>query len=50
MDEHIEDDTLYRPNIDSTMVEIPFVRHIVDYFINDDDEQLSPLNESSNDE
>ena len=33
VDEHIEDDTLYRTEIDSTIVERPIVSHVADDFI-----------------
>ena len=42
MNEHIEDDTLCRLDVDLTIVERLVVHHVVDDFINDDDEQLSP--------
>ncbi|KAA0036902.1 uncharacterized protein E5676_scaffold325G00090 [Cucumis melo var. makuwa] len=47
VDEHIEDDTLYRPDVDPTMVKIPIALHVIDDFINDDDEQLSIQRESN---
>lgn len=50
MDEHIEENTLCRVDVDSTVVERLVVRHLIDDFINDDGEQLSPQNRSSNDE
>ncbi|KAL0559314.1 hypothetical protein IC582_003922 [Cucumis melo] len=50
VDEHIEDDTLCRVDVDPTMVERSVVQHLVDNFINDDDEQLSPQNRSSDGE
>ncbi|KAA0025497.1 transposon protein, putative, CACTA, En/Spm sub-class [Cucumis melo var. makuwa] len=40
VDEHIEDDTLCKPDNDPTVVERPIVRHVVDDFIDDGDEQL----------
>ena len=50
VDEHIEDDTLYKPNIDLTMVERSVVHHVADDFIDDNDEQLSHQSGSSGDE
>ncbi|KAA0065870.1 nucleosome assembly protein 1 [Cucumis melo var. makuwa] len=41
VDDHIEDDTLCILDIDFTMVERSIVPHIVNDFINDNDEQLS---------
>ncbi|TYK00367.1 transposon protein, putative, CACTA, En/Spm sub-class [Cucumis melo var. makuwa] len=35
VDEHIEDDTLCKPDNDPTVVERPIVRHVVDDFIDD---------------
>ncbi|KAA0065670.1 acidic leucine-rich nuclear phosphoprotein 32 family member A-like [Cucumis melo var. makuwa] len=35
VDEHIEDDTLCRLDVDPTIVERPIVRHVVDNFIYD---------------
>ena len=49
MDEYIEDATLCRPDIDPTVVERSVVHHVFYDFINDDDEQLSPQRESSDD-
>ncbi|KAA0058327.1 uncharacterized protein E6C27_scaffold409G00080 [Cucumis melo var. makuwa] len=39
--DHVEDNTLCRVDVDPTVVERPIVRHVIDDFINDDDEQLS---------
>ena len=50
VDEHIEDATLCKPDIDSIMEERPIVCHVVDDFINDDDEQLSPQSGLSDDD
>ena len=50
VDEHIEDDTLCRLDVDPIVVERPIVRHVVDNFINDDDEQLSVQSRSSDGE
>ena len=52
VDEHIiEDDTLRRTEVDPTIVERPNVRHVVENFINDeDDKQSSHQSESSDDE
>ncbi|KAA0055896.1 CACTA en-spm transposon protein [Cucumis melo var. makuwa] len=47
MDEHIEDDTLCRLDIDHAVVKKLVVRHVVDDFIDDDDEPLSHHNDSS---
>ncbi|KAA0038886.1 gamma-aminobutyrate transaminase POP2 [Cucumis melo var. makuwa] len=41
VDEHIEDDTLYKTDIDPTIVERPIMRHVIDDFIDDGDKQLS---------
>ena len=41
VDEHIEDDTLYKTNVDPTIVERPIMRHVIDDFIDDGDKQLS---------
>ncbi|KAA0047059.1 gamma-aminobutyrate transaminase POP2 [Cucumis melo var. makuwa] len=41
MDDHIEDDTLYKTNVDPTIVERPVVHHVTDGFIDDVDEHLS---------
>ncbi|KAA0050798.1 hypothetical protein E6C27_scaffold404G00510 [Cucumis melo var. makuwa] len=41
VDEHIEDDTLCRTNVDPTIIERPVVRHVIDDFIDDVDEHLS---------
>ena len=50
IDEHIEDDTLCRLNVDSKLVETLVVRHVIDDFINDDDEKISPQSGSSDNE
>ncbi|KAA0046643.1 hypothetical protein E5676_scaffold411G001130 [Cucumis melo var. makuwa] len=41
VDDHIEDDTLCRNDVDPTIVERPVVRHVTDNFIDDVDEHLS---------
>ncbi|TYK20936.1 CACTA transposable element [Cucumis melo var. makuwa] len=41
VDDHIEDDTLCRIDVDPTIVERPVVRHVTDDFIDDVDEHLS---------
>ena len=41
MDDHIEDDTLCKTNVDPTIVERSIVRIVIDDFINDVDEHLS---------
>lgn len=48
VDEHIEDDILCRVGIDPIVVERSVVRHLVDDFINEDDE--SPQKRSSDNE
>lgn len=50
VDDYIEDDTLCKLDTDPTVVERSIVRHVVDDFINHDDEQLSVRSESSNKE
>ena len=50
VNEHIEDDTMCKPDIDPDVVERPVVTHVIDNFIDDDDEQLSHHNRSSNNE
>ena len=50
VDGHIKDDTLYRPNVDPTMIERSIMCHVADDFINDGDEQLSHQRGSSDDE
>ncbi|TYK01245.1 uncharacterized protein E5676_scaffold49G00310 [Cucumis melo var. makuwa] len=50
VDEHIEDNTLYRFDVDPTVVERPIVRHVADDFIHDGDEQLLHQSESSDNE
>ncbi|KAA0036777.1 hypothetical protein E5676_scaffold110G001360 [Cucumis melo var. makuwa] len=51
VNEHIEDGTLCRAEVDPTVVERPDVRHVDDEFIDNDDEQSSsPQSGSSNDE
>ena len=47
VDDHVENDTLCRVDVDLTVVETPIVRHVVNNFINDDDEQLSVQSRSS---
>ena len=37
---HIKDNTLYKVDVDPTVVKRLIVRHVVDDFINYDDEQL----------
>ena len=49
VDEHIEDDTLYMPKVDTTVIEGPVVHHVADDFIDDGDEQLSHQSGSSDD-
>ena len=46
MDEHIEDDTLCRPDVDPIVVKRSVVCHVADEFI-DGDEQLSHQSGSS---
>ncbi|TYK11884.1 uncharacterized protein E5676_scaffold177G00390 [Cucumis melo var. makuwa] len=41
VDDHIEDDTLCRNDVNPTIVERPVVRHVTDDFIDDVDEHLS---------
>ncbi|KAA0062462.1 transposon protein, putative, CACTA, En/Spm sub-class [Cucumis melo var. makuwa] len=41
VDDHIEDDTLCRTDVDPTIVERPIVHHVTDDFIDDVDEHLS---------
>ncbi|KAA0057163.1 uncharacterized protein E6C27_scaffold741G00320 [Cucumis melo var. makuwa] len=50
VDGQIEDDTLYKLDVDPTVVEKSIVRHVVDDFINDEDEQLSIQSRSSDGE
>ncbi|TYK06516.1 (R)-mandelonitrile lyase 1-like [Cucumis melo var. makuwa] len=45
--DHIKDDTLCKLDVDLTAVERLIVCHVVDEFINDDDEQLSVKSGSS---
>ncbi|KAA0059798.1 uncharacterized protein E6C27_scaffold108G00640 [Cucumis melo var. makuwa] len=40
VDDHIEDDTLCRNDVDPTIVETPIVRHVTDDFIDDVDEHF----------
>ncbi|TYK30898.1 CACTA en-spm transposon protein [Cucumis melo var. makuwa] len=40
VDDHIEDDTLCKTNVDPTIIERSVVRHVTDNFINDVDEHL----------
>ena len=49
VDEHIEDETLCRRNVDLILVERPIMHHVLDDFINDDDEKLSPQSGSTDD-
>ncbi|KAA0049894.1 receptor-like protein kinase FERONIA [Cucumis melo var. makuwa] len=46
--DHVEDDTLCRVDVDPTVVERSVVHHVVDDFINDDNEQLSVQSRPSN--
>ena len=50
VDEHIENDTLCKPDIHPILVERLLVRHVGDDFIDNGDEQLSHQSRSSNDE
>ncbi|KAA0060542.1 uncharacterized protein E5676_scaffold420G00540 [Cucumis melo var. makuwa] len=50
VDEHIEDGTLFKPDVDPTVVKIPIMRHVAEDFIDDTDEQLSHQSGSSDDE
>ncbi|KAA0057456.1 (R)-mandelonitrile lyase 1-like [Cucumis melo var. makuwa] len=50
LNEHIENDTLCKPDVDPTVVERPVVLHVVDNLIDDDDEQLSHPSRSSDNE
>ena len=50
VDGQIEDDTLYKLDVDPTVVEKSIVHHVVDDFINDEDEQLSIQSGSSDGE
>ncbi|KAA0056293.1 CACTA en-spm transposon protein [Cucumis melo var. makuwa] len=45
VDEHIKDYTLCKIDVDSTIVERPIVRHVIDDFIDDVDEHLSHARE-----
>ncbi|KAA0048144.1 uncharacterized protein E6C27_scaffold63G00400 [Cucumis melo var. makuwa] len=49
MDEHIEDDTLCRTNVDPTIVERSVVLHVIDDFTNNVDEHLSHASITSDD-
>ncbi|KAA0047170.1 uncharacterized protein E5676_scaffold109G00480 [Cucumis melo var. makuwa] len=49
VDEHIEDDTLCRTDVNPTIVKRPVVRHVTDDFISDVDEHLSHASGTSND-
>ncbi|TYK21333.1 uncharacterized protein E5676_scaffold68479G00160 [Cucumis melo var. makuwa] len=49
VDEHIKDDTLYMPKVDTTVIEGSVVHHVADDFIDDGDEQLSHQSGSSDD-
>ncbi|KAA0060195.1 uncharacterized protein E5676_scaffold767G00720 [Cucumis melo var. makuwa] len=50
VDEHIEDNTLYRIDVDPIIVEISIMHHVTDDFIDDVDEHLSEANETSDDD
>ena len=50
MDEHIEDDTLFRSVVDPMVVKKSIVCHVVNDFIDNDDEKLSPQSGSSDNE
>ena len=50
VDRHIKDNTLCRTDVDSTIVERPVMHHVVENFIDDEDQQLSHQSESSDDE
>ena len=50
MDEHIEDDTLDRLDVDPIVVERSIMCYVVDDFINNDDEKLSVQSGSSDNE
>ncbi|TYK00218.1 uncharacterized protein E5676_scaffold1582G00100 [Cucumis melo var. makuwa] len=41
VDEHIKDDTLYRIDVDPTIIKRSVVRHVTNDFIDDVDENLS---------
>ena len=41
VDEHIKDDTVCSVDIDPIVVKRPVVRHLIDDFISNNDEQLS---------
>ncbi|KAA0025919.1 hypothetical protein E6C27_scaffold34G002170 [Cucumis melo var. makuwa] len=43
VDEHIEDDTLCKPDVDPIVVERLIVHHVAGDFIDDDDEQLGTM-------
>ena len=47
VDEHIKDDTLCKPAVDSTIFERPIVRHVTDDFIDDGDKQFLHQSRSS---
>ncbi|KAA0035428.1 uncharacterized protein E5676_scaffold862G00160 [Cucumis melo var. makuwa] len=47
VDEHIDDDTLCRTDIDPTIIERSVVCHVADEFIDDEDEKLSHQSETS---
>ena len=49
VDEHIEDDTLCRTNVNPTIVERSIMRHVTNDSIDDGAEQLSHQSGSSND-
>ncbi|TYK26955.1 uncharacterized protein E5676_scaffold322G00150 [Cucumis melo var. makuwa] len=50
MNEHIEDDTLCRIDVDPTIVERSIVRHVANDIIDDGDEQLSHQSGTCDDE
>ncbi|KAA0054912.1 uncharacterized protein E5676_scaffold1163G00170 [Cucumis melo var. makuwa] len=50
VDEHIEDDTLCRTDVDPTIVKRLVVRHVTNDFIDNVDEHLSHASETSDDD
>ena len=50
MDEHIEEDTLCRTDVDATIIERLVMRHVVNDFMDNEDEQLSHQNGTSDNE
>ncbi|KAA0033049.1 uncharacterized protein E5676_scaffold121G00700 [Cucumis melo var. makuwa] len=50
VDEHIEDVTLCRTNVDPTIIERPVVLHVTNDFIDDVDGHLSHANGTSDDD